>query len=66
MIPFNKPPLKNNKQKYVVELIYRAQILGDKQFIKTFYQYFEKKCNCPILLFIINNEKFIDRKVVIQ
>jgi len=47
MIPFNKPPLTGNEQKYVLESINSKHISGDGQFTKKCHQWFEKKLSCP-------------------
>jgi len=47
MIPFNKPPLTGNEQKYVLESINSKHISGDGKFTKKCQQWFEKKLSCP-------------------
>jgi dTDP-4-amino-4,6-dideoxygalactose transaminase len=50
MIPFNKPPLTGNEQKYILESINSGHISGDGQFTKKCHQWFEEKLNCPKVL----------------
>ena len=49
-IPFNKPCLTGNEQKYVLESINSQHISGDGQFTKKCHQWFEEKLNCPKVL----------------
>ena len=46
MIPFNKPPLTGNEQKYILESLNSCHISGDGQFTKKCHQWFEEKLNC--------------------
>jgi len=46
MIPFNKPPLTGNEQKYILESLNSQHISGDGQFTKKCHQWFEEKLNC--------------------
>lgn len=50
MIPFNKPPLTGNEQKYVLESINGGHISGDGQFTKKCHHWFEERLNCPKVL----------------
>ena len=50
MIPFNKPPLTGNEQKYILESLNSQHISGDGQFTKKCHQWFEEKLNCPKVL----------------
>jgi len=52
MIPFNKPPLTGNEEKYILESLNSQHISGDGQFTKKCHQWFEKKLNCPKVLLI--------------
>jgi dTDP-4-amino-4,6-dideoxygalactose transaminase len=47
MIPFNKPSLTGNEQKYVLESINSQHISGDGQFTKKCSQWFEDQLSCP-------------------
>ena len=47
MIPFNKPALTGNEQKYILESLSGGQISGDGPFTKKCQQWFENKLNCP-------------------
>ncbi len=47
MIPFNKPTLTGNEQKYILESLNSKHISGDGQFTKKCHQWFEKKLSCP-------------------
>ncbi len=47
MIPFNKPTLTGNEQKYILESLNSEHISGDGQFTKKCHQWFEKKLSCP-------------------
>ncbi|WP_309499587.1 dTDP-4-amino-4,6-dideoxygalactose transaminase [Sulfurovum sp.] len=46
MIPFNKPPLTGNEEKYVLESMKSPKISGDGQFTKRCHQWFENKLRC--------------------
>lgn len=46
MIPFNKPPLTGNEEKYVLESMRSSKISGDGEFTKRCHQWFEKKFAC--------------------
>jgi len=46
MIPFNKPPLTGNEEKYVLESIKSNKISGDGEFTKRCHKWFEEKLNC--------------------
>jgi dTDP-4-amino-4,6-dideoxygalactose transaminase len=50
MIPFNRPPLTGNEQKYVLESINSNQLSGDGLFTKKCHQWFEKTLRCPKVL----------------
>ncbi len=50
MIPFNKPSLTGNEQKYILESLNSRHISGDGQFTKKCHQWFEEKLNCPKVL----------------
>ncbi len=45
-IPFNKPPLTGNEQKYILESINSSKISGDGNFTKLCHQWFEEKLEC--------------------
>ncbi len=45
-IPFNKPPLTGNEEKYVLESIRSPKISGDGKFAKQCHEWFEKKLGC--------------------
>jgi dTDP-4-amino-4,6-dideoxygalactose transaminase len=47
MIPFNKPPLTGNEEKYVLESMKSAKISGDGEFTKRCHKWFEEKLGCP-------------------
>ena len=47
MIPFNKPALTGNEQKYILESLSGGQISGDGPFTIKCQQWFENKLNCP-------------------
>ena len=47
MIPFNKPTLTGNEQKYILESLNSEHISGDGQFTKKCHQWFEDKLDCP-------------------
>ena len=46
MIPFNKPPLTGNEEKYVLKAISSSKISGDGVFTQKCHQWFEKKLKC--------------------
>lgn len=46
MIPFNKPPLTGNEEKYILESIRSSKISGDGEFTKRCHTWFEKKLGC--------------------
>lgn len=46
MIPFNKPPLSGNEEKYVLESMRSAKISGDGEFTKRCHKWFEEKLQC--------------------
>jgi dTDP-4-amino-4,6-dideoxygalactose transaminase len=46
MIPFNKPPLTGNEEKYVLESMRSSKISGDGEFTKRCHAWFEKKLGC--------------------
>lgn len=46
MIPFNKPPLTGNEEKYVLESMRSAKISGDGEFTKRCHKWFEEKLQC--------------------
>jgi dTDP-4-amino-4,6-dideoxygalactose transaminase len=46
MIPFNKPPLTGNEEKYILESINSSKISGDGQFTKKCQEWFEDKLQC--------------------
>ena len=46
MIPFNKPPLTGNEQKYILESLNSPHISGDGVFTKRCQQWFEEKLGC--------------------
>ncbi len=46
MIPFNKPPLTGNEEKYILESIKSSKISGDGEFTKRCTQWFEDKLQC--------------------
>lgn len=46
MIPFNKPPLTGNEEKYVLESINSYKISGDGEFTRKCQQWFEEKLEC--------------------
>jgi dTDP-4-amino-4,6-dideoxygalactose transaminase len=43
MIPFNKPPLIGNEEKYVLESMNSLKISGDGEFTKKCHKWFEHK-----------------------
>ena len=46
MIPFNKPPLTGNEEKYILESINSSKISGDGKFTKLCHQWFENNLQC--------------------
>jgi dTDP-4-amino-4,6-dideoxygalactose transaminase len=46
MIPFNKPPLTGNEERYVLESIKSGKISGDGEFTKKCHEWFEEKLAC--------------------
>ncbi|WP_415249917.1 dTDP-4-amino-4,6-dideoxygalactose transaminase [Sulfurimonas sp.] len=46
MIPFNKPPLTGNEEKYILESIHSTKISGDGYFANKCHQWFEEKLGC--------------------
>jgi len=46
MIPFNKPPLTGNEEKYVLESMRSAKISGDGEFTKRCHKWFEERLGC--------------------
>ena len=46
MIPFNKPPLTGNEQKYVLEAMGSLKISGDGAFGKRCQKWFEERYGC--------------------
>ncbi|MFA6143768.1 MAG: dTDP-4-amino-4,6-dideoxygalactose transaminase [Sulfuricurvum sp.] len=46
MIPFNKPPLIGNEEKYVLESMRSGKISGDGEFTKRCHRWFEEKLGC--------------------
>jgi dTDP-4-amino-4,6-dideoxygalactose transaminase len=50
MIPFNKPSLVGNEQKYVLESINSCHISGNGPFTKKCTQWFEEKMSCSKVL----------------
>lgn len=46
MIPFNRPPLTGNEEKYVLESMRSSKISGDGEFTKRCHTWFEKKLGC--------------------
>lgn len=52
MIPFNKPPLTGNEEKYIVESIHSAKISGDGNFTKKCHHWFEDKLKCKKALLV--------------
>ena len=46
MIPFNKPPLTGNEEKYVLESMRSAKISGDGEFTKRCHRWFEERLGC--------------------
>ncbi len=50
MIPFNKPPLTGNEEKYVIESMKSSKISGDGEFTKKCHKWFEEKLECKKVL----------------
>ena len=50
MIPFNKPPLSGNEEKYVLESIKSNKISGDGEFTKRCHKWFEVRFDCKKVL----------------
>lgn len=46
MIPFNKPPLTGNEEKYVLESMRSSKISGDGEFTRQCHAWFEEKLGC--------------------
>jgi len=46
MIPFNKPPLTGNEEKYILEALKSEKISGDGEFTKKCQSWFEEKLKC--------------------
>jgi len=46
MIPFNKPPLTGNEEKYVLESIRSPKMSGDGLFTQKCHQWFENRLQC--------------------
>jgi dTDP-4-amino-4,6-dideoxygalactose transaminase len=46
VIPFNKPPLTGNEEKYVLESIRSSKLSGDGEFTKLSQNWFENKLGC--------------------
>ncbi len=46
MIPFNKPPLTDNEEKYIRKSLNSDKISGDGQFTKRCHKWFEDKLQC--------------------
>jgi len=46
MIPFNKPVLTGNEEKYVLESMRSSKISGDGEFTKRCHKWFEEKLQC--------------------
>ena len=46
MIPFNKPPMTGNEEKYILESISSLKISGDGEFTKKCHKWFEDKLQC--------------------
>ncbi len=46
MIPFNKPPLTGNEEKYILESINSAKISGDGKFSRMCQEWFDNKLGC--------------------
>lgn len=50
MIPFNKPPLTGNEEKYILESMKSNKISGDGEFTKKSHTWFEEKLDCKKVL----------------
>jgi len=50
MIPFNKPPLTGNEEKYLLESMKSSKISGDGEFTKRCHTWFEEKLGCHKVL----------------
>lgn len=50
MIPFNKPPLTGNEEKYVLESMRSSKISGDGEFTKRCHKWFEERFGCKKVL----------------
>jgi dTDP-4-amino-4,6-dideoxygalactose transaminase len=50
MIPFNKPPLTGNEEKYILEALKSSKISGDGIFTQKCHFWFEKKFLCKKVL----------------
>jgi len=50
MIPFNKPPLTGNEEKYVLESLRSSKISGDGEFTMKCNKWFEVKLKCKKVL----------------
>ncbi|PRM91343.1 dTDP-4-amino-4,6-dideoxygalactose transaminase [Arcobacter cryaerophilus gv. occultus] len=50
MIPFNKPPLTGNEEKYVLESMKSSKISGDGEFTKRCHRWFEERFDCKKVL----------------
>ena len=46
MIPFNKPPLTNNEEQYILESIKSNKISGDGPFTQKCHKWFEEELQC--------------------
>jgi dTDP-4-amino-4,6-dideoxygalactose transaminase len=46
MIPFNKPPVAGNEEKYVLEAIRNAKLSGDGPFTERCHRWFQTKLDC--------------------
>jgi dTDP-4-amino-4,6-dideoxygalactose transaminase len=46
MIPFNKPPLTGNEEKYILESMKSGKISGDGEFTKRCHKWFEENLGC--------------------
>lgn len=50
MIPFNRPPLTGNEEKYILESMKSIKISGDGEFSKKCHKWFEDRLNCKKVL----------------
>ena len=50
MVPFNKPPLTGNEEKYILESMKSGKISGDGEFTKRCHKWFEEKLECKKVL----------------